>query len=134
MQIPKRLLLTTVLILTACSNMPQDENTGLKAYPNPYNPTAGVLTIERADGAAFPSPAQHDLVIYDYGLHEVYRANPQPVDSPANKKIVWSGYDSSGVRVAPGIYYLKLVTIGASSAGSAISVSNADSMFKLVVQ
>ena len=49
MQIPKRLLLTTVLILTACSNMPQDENTGLKAYPNPYNPTAGNLTIERAD-------------------------------------------------------------------------------------
>lgn len=115
-----------VLLLAACSNLPPDENSGIKAYPNPYNPTQGNLTIEKNDGTAF-STSQNDLVVYDFNLHEVYRANPIPVDA-TNKKIVWAGFDNSGVKVAPGVYYLKLVSIGQTS------VANVDSMFKLVVQ
>lgn len=126
----KRKLFLTIAfaaLLGACSNLPPDETSGIKAYPNPYNPTQGNLTIEKVDGTAF-STAQNDLVVYDFSLHEVYRANPQPVDSPANKKIVWAGFDNSGIKVAPGTYYLKLVSIGQTTA------VNADSMFKLVVQ
>jgi hypothetical protein len=116
-----------MLLLAACSNLPPDETAGIKAYPNPYNPTQGNLTIEKIDGTAF-STTQNDLVVYDFSLHEVYRANPIPVDVGTNKKIVWAGFDNSGIKVAPGVYYLKIVSIGQTSA------VNADSMFKLVVQ
>ena len=116
-----------LLFISACSNLPPDETAGIKAYPNPYNPTQGNLTIEKVDGSAF-STTQNDLVVYDFSLHEVYRANPIPVDVGTNKKIVWAGFDNSGIKVAPGVYYLKLVSVGQTSA------VNADSMFKLVVQ
>lgn len=123
----RKKLFTAVLItafFAACSNLPPDETAGIKAYPNPYNPTQGNLTIEKTDGSAF-STTQNDLVVYDFNLREVYRANPQPLTAT---KIIWAGLDSAGVKVAPGFYYLKLVSIGQNS------VSNADSMFKLVVQ
>lgn len=121
------LFLTALFSFAACSNLPPDETSGIKAYPNPYNPTQGVLTIEKTDGSAFSS-TQNDLVVYDFSLQEVYRANTLPVDAPTNKKIVWAGIDASSVKVAPGFYYLKLVSIGQTGA------VNADSMFKLVVQ
>lgn len=122
-----KLAIPFLLLIAACSNLPPDETAGIKAYPNPYNPTQGNLTIEKLDGTAF-STTQNDLVVYDFSLHEVYRANPIPVDAPTNKKIVWAGFDSSGIKVAPGVYYLKVVSVGQTSA------VNADSMFKLVVQ
>jgi hypothetical protein len=51
-----------------------------------------------------------------------------PEPSATSKKLVWGGVDSGGTRVAPGIYYVKVITT------SATSVTNADSMFKLIVQ
>lgn len=110
-----------------CNNMVPDTTQTLKAYPNPYNPTAGVLTIENTDGSAF-SNSQNDFVVYDFALNEVYRANLLPTDSPTNKKLVWAGIDNAAVKVSPGIYYLKVVTT--TNTGAA----NTDSMFKLIVQ
>ncbi|AFM13875.1 hypothetical protein [Turneriella parva] len=119
-------IIAAVTLQAGCSNMPQDDANIIKAYPNPYNPTAGVLTIERTDGSAFA--AQNDLIIYDFNLAEVYRANIAPIDTGTNKKLVWGGVDSGGTRVAPGVYYVKVITT------SATTVTNADSMFKLIVQ
>jgi|JI8StandDraft_1071087.scaffolds.fasta_scaffold06576_5 hypothetical protein len=119
-------LFAAAALFAACNNMPADDANIIKAYPNPYDAAAGVLTIERSDGSAFA--AQNDLVIYDFNLAEVYRANVAPIDAPTNKKLVWGGVDSGGTRVAPGIYYVKVITT------SATSVTNADSMFKLIVQ
>ena len=110
----------------ACSNLPQDDANIIKAYPNPYNPTAGVLTIERTDGSQFA--AQNDLIIYDFNLAEVYRGTVAPEPTSTNKKLLWGGVDAGGNRVAPGVYYVKVITT------SATSVTNADSMFKLIVQ
>ena len=42
-----------------------------------------MLTIERSDGSAFA--AQNDLVIYDFNLAEVYRANVAPIDAPMTR-------------------------------------------------
>lgn len=120
-----------VLLLAAlacnCNNMLPDSAQVLKAYPNPYNPTAGVLTIENADGSQF-STSQNDFVVYDFALNEIYRANLLPSDAPTNKKLTWAGIDSAAVKVSPGIYYLKVVTT--TNAGA----RNADNMFKLIVQ
>ncbi len=119
-------IIATAALQLACSNLPQDDSNLIKAYPNPYSPTAGVLTVERTDGSAFA--AQNDLIIYDFNLAEVYRANIAPIDAGTNKKLVWGGVDSGGTQVAPGVYYVKVVTT------SATTVTNADSMFKLIVQ
>jgi len=118
-------IIAAAALLAACNNMPADDANIIKAYPNPYVASAGVLTIERSDGTPFA--AQNDLVIYDFNLAEVYRANIAP-DAATSKKLVWGGVDSGGTRVAPGIYYVKVITT------SATSVTNADSMFKLIVQ
>lgn len=126
MKLLRYAIFATAVLQAACSNMPQDDANIIKAYPNPYNPTAGVLTVERTDGSAFA--AQNDLIIYDFNLAEVYRANIAPIDSPTNKKLVWGGVDAGGTRVAPGVYYVKVVTT------SATTVTNGDSMFKLIVQ
>ena len=66
-------LFAAAALFAACNNMPADDANIIKAYPNPYDAAAGVLTIERSDGSAFA--AQNDLVIYDFNLAEVYRAN-----------------------------------------------------------
>ncbi|GAB4433336.1 MAG: hypothetical protein OHK0011_16380 [Turneriella sp.] len=123
--IPIALLLTA--LVAHCNNMVPDTTQTLKAYPNPYNPTAGVLTIENNDGSAF-STSQNDFIVYDFALNEIYRANLLPVDTGTNRKLIWAGIDNAAVKVSPGIYYLKVVTT--TNAGAA----NTDSMFRLIVQ
>jgi hypothetical protein len=124
-------ILPILFVLTAiagnCNNMAPDSAQTLKAYPNPYNPTQGVLTIENADGSAF-SATQNDFIVYDFALNEVYRANLLPVAGSSNKKLVWAGIDNAAIKVSPGIYYLKVVST--TNTGAA----NTDSMFKLIVQ
>ncbi|MFO1480013.1 MAG: hypothetical protein U1F40_07440 [Turneriella sp.] len=120
--------LALVAFTAACNNMVPDSTQALKAYPNPYNPTAGVLTIENVDGSDF-STSQNDFIVYDFALNEIYRANLLPVDAPTSKKkLVWAGIDNAAVKVSPGIYYIKVVTTTNTGA------LNVDSMFKLIVQ
>ena len=109
--------------LGCVSQVPDAGN--LKAYPNPYNPDTGYLTIEKTDGTAFVT-GQYDLVIYDYNQKEVYRANPS-LDA-TGKKIIWSGTDSGGTKVAPGLYYLHLIQVGTS--GSEFS----EKILKITIQ
>jgi hypothetical protein len=126
MKIPITVVIAVAFLSgTACSNLPPESPGGIKAYPNPYLPTSGSLTIEKTDGTQFSTTDQHDLVIYDFNLREIYRANPP---ATAAGKIFWSGIDTDGTKVAPGIYYLKLVSTGQTG------VSNADSMFRLIIQ
>ncbi len=125
----KILLLSFALVAfhAACNNMAPDSAQALKAYPNPYNPASGVLTIENTDGSAF-STTQNDFIVYDFALNEIYRANLIPVDTGTHKKLVWAGIDNAAVKVSPGVYYLKVVTTTTTQA------LNADSMFRLIVQ
>lgn len=116
-----------ILFGGACSNLPSEETSSIKAYPNPFNPSAGVLTIEKIDGSAFSAQAVNDLIIYDFALNEVYRANVQPVDA-ALKKLIWGGVDNSGTKISPGAYYVKVVASGVTG------VTGADTMYKLIVQ
>lgn len=116
---------TVSALVVGCTNMPLNGAQKFKAYPNPYNPATGVLTIENLDGSDF-STTQNDFVVYDFALNEVYRANLLPISG--NKKLVWSGIDNAGIKVSPGIYYLKVIVTTASGG------SNTDSMYKLIVQ
>jgi hypothetical protein len=115
-------------LLVACNNMPPDDTAPFKAYPNPYNPSQGTLTIEKTSGSAFDSADHHDLVVLDFGLNEVYRTTVIPTTTAPTGKIYWTGIDNGGTKVAPGIYYLKVIT------SKSTGVEGADAMFKLVVQ
>jgi len=113
----------------ACSNLPPDDSAPFKAYPNPYNPTAGVLTIEKTSGAAYTATDTNELVVLDYNLGEVYHASVTPgTVAPNNGKITWAGIDSAGSKVVPGVYYVKVIV------SKSTGVEGADAMFKLVVQ
>lgn len=118
-----RLIFFASLTLAACSNLPPDDTAPFKAYPNPYNPTTGVLTIEKLSGA-YATTDQHDLSILDYNLTEVYRATV----TPNGGKITWTGIDNAGTKVVPGVYYVKVIV------SKTTGVEGADAMFKLAVQ
>lgn len=119
-------LMIAATAFAACSNLPPDDTTPFKAYPNPYNPTAGVLTIEKTSGAIYGATASdnHELVVLDYNLSEVYRI----AVTPSGGKITWTGIDGSGSKVVPGMYYIKVIV------SKTTGVEGADAMFKLVVQ
>lgn len=122
----KSIRLITVAVaalVVACSNLPQDDSS-FKAYPNPYNPNNGVLTMEKLSGT-YATTDHHDLVVLNYALAEVYRSTVAP---NAVGKITWAGIDSSGSKVSPGIYYVKIIV--SRSTGT----EGTDTMFKLVVQ
>jgi hypothetical protein len=116
--------LAVAVLITSCSNLPPDDAASFKAYPNPYNPAAGNLTLEKTSGI-FSSTDHHDLVVLDYNLTEIYRTTATVTTT---NKISWPGIDSGGTKVAPGVYYLKVIS------NTTTGVEGADSMFKLIVQ
>ena len=74
------------------------------AYPNPLNPVSETLTIKPKNSAGFAGTVEY--IVYDYNQREVYRNT-----SSAGSSIRWSGYDAAGRRVAPGLYYIKLIHV-----------------------
>lgn len=112
--------------LASCSNDIATDSGAIKAYPNPYNAGSGILTIEKIDGSVFSTTAVNEIIVYDFNLTEVYRATVPP-DS-TGRRLFWGGIDNTGAKVVAGMYYLKVII------SSTTSVSNADSMYKLIVQ
>jgi hypothetical protein len=77
--------------------------------PNPFNASAEI---------AFSVPGRHDpasLTIYDVAGRRVRTLVDGPVEA-GPQSVVWNGRDSSGHRVAPGIYFCRLELAGASVA------------------
>lgn len=121
------MLLSLSIFALACSNLPPDQADAFKAYPNPYNPTQGKLTIVKTDNSAF-SAIENDLIIYDYSLTEIFRANVLPDVASGSLKIYWYGVDKNGNTVVPGLYYFKIMSSDANG------LTNAGSMVKIIVQ
>jgi hypothetical protein len=69
------------------------------AYPVPYNPRYGVLTIEDKSGVAFNKIRIH---IYDVNGHDVYSG--MFPGYPA----IWNGRTQTGRMVGPGMYIIKV--------------------------
>lgn len=87
---------------------PEEE---LIAYPNPFNPATQTLTIKPKASPTFAGSV--DYTVYDYNQREVYRGS-----TSAGTTITWSGYDKYGSRVAPGLYFIKLIHIKADQTTS----------------
>jgi len=71
------------------------------AYPNPFHPGRHTLTIKPAQSATFNGTVSY--IVYNYNEEVVYNGA-----SVTNSVITWSGHDNSGVRVSPGLYFIKL--------------------------
>ena len=72
------------------------------AYPNPFNPDKYTLTIKPTTTATFDGTIS--FIVYDFNQKQVYAGG-----SVTNSTITWSGHDDSGIRVAPGLYFIKLI-------------------------
>ncbi len=80
-------------------------NLEVKIYPNPYNPGKHKkLTVELS---STPTDGSYQYIIFTYNLKEVYQ---QTFYDPS--KVHWYGNDKSGNRVAPGLYYMKIIVAG----------------------
>ena len=83
------------------------------AYPNPFSVKNHNLTIRPEKSMLFEGRVE--FTIYNYNEKEIYSGHVN--DAP----VVWSGYTKSGQRVAPGLYFIKLIqTFNDGSTGFSI--------------
>jgi hypothetical protein len=95
-----RIIITTVLSLCLVALAAYSYNMiALVAYPVPYNPRFGVLTIEDRSGVPFNKIRIH---IYDVNGHDVYGG--MFPGYPA----IWNGRTQTGRMVSPGMYIIKV--------------------------
>jgi len=79
------------------------ENLRLIAFPNPFSTDKNVLTImEKTDHGVQPFNAIASVNIYNYVGKRVF-------SKQYHGKITWSGFDAQGNRMAPGVYYVKIL-------------------------
>lgn len=89
------------------------------AYPNPFNPVTDILTIKPADAAVFDGTVRY--IVYNYHQQEIYSG------SAVQSAIVWGGYTQSGNKIAPGIYFIKLILTGSDN-------TTGTKMIKVIIQ
>lgn len=98
----------------------------VKAYPNPYNPQSHKkLTIQFLSDTTGTS---YQYIIYNLNLKDVYSQNFSSLDGSNN--LYWHAIDKQGNRVAPGLYYMKIIVTGAGSENNQI----VSTMIKILVQ
>lgn len=76
------------------------DNLDLLAWPNPFSTDTQVLKIALSDKSDFAARAK--VTIYNLAGKKVYSGSYRG-------RITWSGFDSSGNRMAPGVYYVKML-------------------------
>ena len=83
------------------------ENTRLSQnYPNPFNPSTTILW-----DVGFESGPEQQAVVAIYNLLGQHVSTLHKGHSPmGNYKLVWHGVDQRGVRVASGVYIVRLST------------------------
>ena len=103
------------IILSASFLMPVSVyplDTGkIYAYPVPFNPKKGVLTV-RSENALTLSSVK--MTVYDINGDKVFSRTYAAMDTAGLK---WSGRNSKGNYVKPGLYILKLVLEDDSTGG-----------------
>ena len=79
------------------------KNLDLIAFPNPFSTDKQVLTImEKTKNSKKNFSAKVKVTIYNYVGKKVFSKR-------YHGKIIWSGFDSSGNRMAPGVYFVKML-------------------------
>lgn len=71
----------------------------LIAYPNPFKTDSQVLTIALKNKSDFK--ARVKATFYNFRGKVIYEKNYKG-------RIKWSGFDSSGNRLAPGVYFVRM--------------------------
>ena len=93
-----------IVLLIALSAVALSAKNGKKlnllAWPNPFRADTEVITIALNTLKDFPAKAK--TTIYNYSGKVVY-------SKTYNGRIVWSGFDSKGNRLSPGVYYVKML-------------------------
>ena len=81
------------------------------AFPNPFNNKTENLTIDKNTlGTAFNGSVT--MTVYDINLKEVFEKEY------AASRIRWSGFDSNGLRLKPGLYFIRLVERDSDGTGT----------------
>lgn len=73
------------------------------SFPNPFNPSLQTLTIQPSKEVLFPFTSTLSVIIYDINFKKILEDNQQ-IGS-----FRWSGFTLGGQRVAPGLYYFKII-------------------------
>ncbi len=104
-----------------------DSITKVYNYPNPYQPSSGTdVTIRFVyNRQSAITSVNYYLYIYDIIGNKVLvtkRVGAVPLAANDNNvDITWNGNNDKGSRVAPGVYFIKVVTEGSDGNGQVIS-------------
>jgi hypothetical protein len=94
---PSRILLIILFIVIFVVPLVAFDMSGVYAYPVPFNPTQGVLTIN--DDTQGQDTIE--IIVYDVNGDKIY-------SSTYSGSATWSGRNQRGNRVSPGLYYIKV--------------------------
>lgn len=98
----------------------------IKAYPNPYNPEKHKkLIIQFLNNT---SGTSYQYLIYNLNQKEIYKQVFSGLDGSNN--LYWHAIDKHGNRVAPGLYFMKIIVTG----GGAEQNQIVSKMIKILVQ
>ncbi len=99
----KNTIKTIIVMMCACcvvcSGALALDMSGVRAYPVPYNPARGTLTIDQ-----LPTAIQNRIQIFDINGDLVFDR------SYAATTILWGGRNNSGRVVKPGLYIIRITS------------------------
>ncbi len=98
----KRGILTFIILLLVCSAGFSFDMKNIVAYPVPFNPRNGVLTVGYPASYSGASADQVKVVIYDINGDRVIEKNRSQLP------LYWNGRNRSGRLVKPGMYIIKV--------------------------
>lgn len=124
----KKLIGTLFLLFFIALNLvgaTADKITKVYNFPNPYQPSSGAdVTIRFVyESAATTGNLNYYLCIYDIIGNKVLLSKKVATIALGSNtnNITWNGNNDKGTRVAPGVYFIKVITEGGNGNAQVVS-------------
>jgi hypothetical protein len=98
----KKMMWAAVIVITISAGLFASITSGIIAYPVPYNPDRGVMQIADKSGT-LTGVTKVEVTIFDINGDQVFSRI-----YPGLSGATWTGRNSSGSKVRPGFYMVKV--------------------------
>ncbi|MBN1532227.1 MAG: hypothetical protein JXA20_06160 [Spirochaetes bacterium] len=98
----RKMLFAAVIVLSISAGLLASITSGIIAYPVPYNPDRGIMQIADQSGT-LTGVTKVEVTIMDINGDQVFNRI-----YPGLSGVAWNGRNSSGSKVRPGFYMVKV--------------------------
>lgn len=115
----RKLILLLLFVFVSCVNAPVED--GYRLVPNPYSPQKdGFLDIYNKDGTN-PVAGQYRVRVFNYNLKLIYE---ETLTADGSKPVQYSGISTAGSKLAPGLYFVQVISMIGSTETTESSYTN----------